>query len=78
MNKIDEGPRLEQHPALVRTNSGGTIQEQPPTGPPDNGSKTHLRIRELLGAGTRQNSAETYKTIESSSSLLVPLVFSGN
>ncbi|KAH8785669.1 hypothetical protein F5883DRAFT_481403 [Diaporthe sp. PMI_573] len=78
MNKIDEGPRLEQHPALVRTNSGGTMQEQPPTGPPDNGSKTHLRIRELLGAGTRQNSAETYKTIESSSSLLVPLVFSGN
>jgi hypothetical protein len=76
MNKIDEGPRLEQHPALVRTNSGGTMQEQPPTGPPDNGSKTHLRIRELLG--TRQNSADTYKTIESSSSLLVPLVFSGN
>ncbi|KAG6359469.1 hypothetical protein INS49_012990 [Diaporthe citri] len=78
MNKIDEGPRLEQHPALVRTNSGGTMREQPPAGPPDNGSKTHLRIRELLGAGTRQNSAETYKTIESSSSLLVPLVFSGN
>lgn len=79
MNKIDEGPRLEQHPALVRTNSGNTIQERPPAGPPpDNGSKTHLRIRELLGAGTRQNSAETYKTIESSSSLLVPLVFSGN
>ncbi|KAL1874831.1 hypothetical protein Daus18300_003372 [Diaporthe australafricana] len=75
MNKIDEGPRLEQHPALMRTTSGGG-QERGPA--PDNGSKTHLRIRELLGAGVRQNSAETYKTIESSSSLLVPLVFSGN
>lgn len=82
--RVDEAPRLEEHPALQRADSHGHGQnqkqnqdqnqnQQQPS--PDNGNRVHLKIKELLGG---RDHRETYQSIDGSNSLVVPLVFSGN
>ncbi|KAK7739181.1 hypothetical protein SLS53_005817 [Cytospora paraplurivora] len=87
LNTVDEGPPLEEHPALQLMPGYGQSQQQRSGGnsggggggsaghTSDGGSRVHLRIRELLGG---RDNRETYQSIEGSNSLLVPLVFSGN
>lgn len=94
LNKVDEGPRLDEHPALQRANSHGRGQNRDQNNSSSSSSSNQQQQQQNQqpsadNGGSRvhlrirellggRDHRETYQSIEGSNSLVVPLVFSGN